>query len=188
MASHSSPLPVVSLNHVSLLCSSVQDSVKFYHQVLGFEPIKRPSSFNFEGAWLYNYGVSIHLLQRDSEPQVLPKSSEINPKGNHISFQCADIGIVRKRLEEMGIKYVAAVVAEGGIMVDQLFFHDPDCYMIEICDCHKIPIVPLSSALLLKPQQSCVRGNWNYKRYHSFAGYVAKDTKDDEILKDQRTV
>lgn len=45
-------LPLLSLNHVSLLCRSVWDSVRFYEDVLGFVLIKRPSSFKFNGAWL----------------------------------------------------------------------------------------------------------------------------------------
>ena len=45
-------LPLLSLNHVSLLCRSVWDSVRFYEDILGFVLIKRPSSFNFNGAWL----------------------------------------------------------------------------------------------------------------------------------------
>lgn len=50
--SSSSPkLPLLSLNHVSFACKSVSESVKFYEDVLGFVLIKRPSSFDFEGAW-----------------------------------------------------------------------------------------------------------------------------------------
>ena len=45
------PLPLLSLNHVSFVCKSVSESVKFYQDVLGFVLIKRPSSFKFEGAW-----------------------------------------------------------------------------------------------------------------------------------------
>jgi len=45
-------LPLLSLNHVSLLCRSVLESMQFYEDVLGFVPIKRPSSFKFTGAWL----------------------------------------------------------------------------------------------------------------------------------------
>lgn len=45
-------LPLLSLNHVSLLCRSVWNSLRFYEEVLGFVVIKRPSSFNFNGAWL----------------------------------------------------------------------------------------------------------------------------------------
>lgn len=50
-SSPSSDLPLLSLNHVSFVCKSVQRSVKFYEDVLGFVLIKRPSSFDFEGAW-----------------------------------------------------------------------------------------------------------------------------------------
>lgn len=45
-------LPLLSLNHVSLLVRDVWNSVRFYENVLGFCLVKRPSSFNFHGAWL----------------------------------------------------------------------------------------------------------------------------------------
>lgn len=137
------PLPLLSLNHVSLVCKSVESSSRFYKDVLGFQLIKRPSSFDFEGAWLFNYGVGIHLLQCNSVDD-LPKKAEINPRDNHISFQCTDIGIVERRLEDINMKYEKRVVEEGGIYVDQIFFHDPDGYMIEICNCHVLPIIPLT--------------------------------------------
>lgn len=48
-------------------------------------------------------------------------------------------------LREMKIEYVKArVEEEGGIYVDQLFFHDPDGSMIEICNCDVLPVVPLA--------------------------------------------
>ncbi|XP_010271469.1 PREDICTED: uncharacterized protein LOC104607511 [Nelumbo nucifera] len=145
----SSALPLLSLNHVSLLCRSVSNSVRFYEQVLGFVSIKRPSSFNFHGAWLFNYGVGIHLLENTSENANVPNQSRpINPKDNHISFQCTDVGIVKMKLQEMGMKYVTALVEEEGNKVDQVFFHDPDGYMIEICNCENIPVVPLSACPL----------------------------------------
>lgn len=46
-----SELPLLLLNHVSFVCKSVPKSVKFYEEVLGFVLIRRPSSFDFEGAW-----------------------------------------------------------------------------------------------------------------------------------------
>ncbi|GKV41506.1 hypothetical protein SLEP1_g49027 [Rubroshorea leprosula] len=140
-------LPLLSLNHVSLLCRSVWDSVRFYEQVLGFVLIKRPSSFNFNGAWLYNYGIGIHLIQNPSlnDFDTLVEPRPINPKDNHISFQCTDVGLVKQSLEDMGMKYVTALVEDEGNMVDQVFFHDPDGYMIELCNCENIPIIPLSS-------------------------------------------
>uniref|UniRef100_A0A6N2K8G9 VOC domain-containing protein n=1 Tax=Salix viminalis TaxID=40686 RepID=A0A6N2K8G9_SALVM len=143
----------LSLNHVSFVCKSVPESVKFYDDVLGFVLIKRPSSFKSEGAWLFNYGVGIHLLE-SSDKAPTKKKSKINPKDNHISFQCSDMDLVMRKLEEKNIEYVTAVVEEGGITVDQLFFHDPDGYMVEICNCQNLPVLPLSPCPLRSPETS----------------------------------
>jgi hypothetical protein len=53
---------------------------------------------------------------------------------------------VERRLKEMGIPYVQRCVEEGGINVDQIFFHDPDAFMIEVCNCDNLPVVPLAAA------------------------------------------
>ncbi|XP_057499597.1 glyoxylase I 4-like [Actinidia eriantha] len=163
-------LPLLSLNHVSLLVRSVWTSVRFYEDILGFCLIKRPSSFDFHGAWLFNYGIGIHLLEKESvdEYDTVNEPRPINPKDNHISFQCTDVGLVKSRLEDMGIRYATAVVEEGGIQVDQVFFHDPDGYMIEICNCDNLPVVPI-------PSCSC---NPNYRNYKKMAAndYGVKET------------
>ncbi|KAK4361488.1 hypothetical protein RND71_020440 [Anisodus tanguticus] len=137
-----------------LLVKDVWNSVRFYEDVLGFCLVKRPSSFNFHGAWLYNYGIGIHLLENKAmeDLDVNDEQRPINPKDNHISFQCTDVDLVKKMLEEMGMRYVTAVVEEEGIKVDQVFFHDPDGYMIEMCNCDNIPIVAISSSCSLKPK------------------------------------
>ncbi|XP_057967161.1 glyoxylase I 4 [Malania oleifera] len=148
------PLHLTSLNHISLVCRSVQESIDFYQNVLGFVPIRRPGSFDFDGAWLFSYGMGIHLLQSE-HPETMPKKSGINPKDNHISFQCENMGAVEKKLKEMGIHHVRARVEEGGVYVDQLFFHDPDGFMIEICNCDNLPVVPLAGGVA----RSCSRLN-----------------------------
>ncbi|XP_060167629.1 glyoxylase I 4-like [Lycium barbarum] len=140
-------MPLLALNHVSYACKSVPKSVQFYVEVLGFGLIQRPSSFEFEGAWLFNHGIGIHLIGEKNAPS---KQGKINPKDNHISFQCSDMNLIIQRLHEMKIEYVTAIVKDGGITVDQLFFHDPDGNMIEICNCQNIPILPISSCPLKK--------------------------------------
>ncbi|CAN0900928.1 Glyoxylase I 4 [Linum grandiflorum] len=137
------PLQLKSLNHISLVCRSVEKSLDFYQHVLGFFPIRRPGSFDFDGAWLFGYGIGIHLLQSE-DPESMPKICVINPKDNHISFQCESMATVEKKLKEMEIEYVKGRVEEGGIYVDQIFFHDPDGSMIEICNCDNLPVVPLA--------------------------------------------
>jgi len=135
-------LSLRSLNHISLVCRSIEDSIKFYENVLGFIRVKRPGSFNFDGAWLFNYGIGIHLLQ-SADPESCPKKTEINPRDNHISFQCEDVQGVERKLQEMNMKYVKRIVEDGGIYVDQLFIHDPDGFMVELCNCENFPVEPI---------------------------------------------
>ncbi|CAB4318962.1 unnamed protein product [Prunus armeniaca] len=98
--------------------TSVEKSLDFYQSVLGFFPIRRPGSFDFNGACMVT---------------------------------------VEKNLKEMEIEYVKRRVEEGGIYVDQLFFHDPDATMIEICNCDNLPVIPLAG----EPVRPCTRVNCN---------------------------
>ncbi|KAG6504365.1 uncharacterized protein LOC121986878 [Zingiber officinale] len=149
-------LPLTSLNHISILCKSVESSLRFFQNVLGFVPIRRPSSFSFDGAWLFNYGVGIHLIQSENPSDLPAAKGEINPKDSHISFQCESMALVEKRLKEMGISYVQSRVEEGGVHVDQLFFHDPDEFMIEVCNCDRLPVIPLAAG---DPATDCQRSD-----------------------------
>ncbi|CAA3020074.1 metallothiol transferase [Olea europaea subsp. europaea] len=148
------PLQLSSLNHISMVCKSVEESTNFYENILGFVPVRRPGSLKFDGSWLFGHGIGIHLLQSE-DPESLTKKTAINPKDNHMSFQCESMGMVEKKLTEMGINYVRQRVEEGGIYVDQLFFHDPDGFMIEICNCDDLPVIALAGEMI----RSCSRIN-----------------------------
>ncbi|KAK9149674.1 hypothetical protein Scep_008431 [Stephania cephalantha] len=145
MAGMRGSLGLTSMNHISLLCRSIEKSREFYQDVLGFFPIKRPGSFDFNGAWLFGYGIGLHLLQSEDPENMVTRKRKINPKDNHISFLCESMVGVEQMLKEMKVEYVSNVVEEDGILVDQLFFHDPDGFMIEICNCDQLPIIPLTS-------------------------------------------
>jgi len=85
----SNQTPLMALNHISRLCRDVKESIDFYTKVLGFVLIERPHVLDFEGAWLFNYGVGIHLVQ-SKEEQKLPSADaqhDLDPQDNHISFQ-----------------------------------------------------------------------------------------------------
>lgn len=72
---------------------------------------------------------------------------------------------MEKKLKEMGIKYVRQRVEENGIFVDQIFFHDPDGFMIEICNCDNLPVIPLAGELV----RSCSRLNLQMVQQHQQA-------------------
>lgn len=77
-------------------------------------------------------------------------------------MQCEDISLVEAMLSEHGIKWTSRVIEEGGIEVEQLFFHDPDGFMIEICTCEKLPVQPLPNGALTSlascanPRMKCI--------------------------------
>ncbi|KAL5762626.1 hypothetical protein ACOSP7_018890 [Xanthoceras sorbifolium] len=141
-------LPLMAVNHMSRLCRNVKESIDFYTKVLGFVLIERPPAFDFEGAWLFNYGVGIHLIQsQQHEDNSSPDTDHLDPMDNHISFQSEDMEARVKRLEEMDVKYMKRTVEdkENGTVIDQLFFNDPDGFMIEICNCENLKLVPAGS-------------------------------------------
>lgn len=72
---------------------------------------------------------------------------------NEMWVQCESMGAVEKKLQDMGIVFKRQRVEEGGIYVDQLFFHDPDGFMIEICNCDILPVIPIAGEIV----RSCFR-------------------------------
>ncbi|XP_031267449.1 uncharacterized protein LOC116125872 [Pistacia vera] len=149
---HENPLHLKSLNHIFLFTLSVKKSIDFSQNVLVSYPWWA-TSFDFDGPWLLNHGIGIHLLKCE-DPDKMPTINHINPRGNHISFQCESIITVERTLKEMKMDYVKCRVEEGEISVDQLFFHDPDGSMIEICNCEVLPLVPLAGDAIKHVQVS----------------------------------
>src|SRR5262249_2529072 len=94
------PLPINSLNHVPLPTLDVERRLRFYRNVLGFRPVARPN-FDFDGAWLFSYGLVIHLIRSDTA--VYP-SGEIQSRGNHLAFQVHDLDRAERLLAEHGIE------------------------------------------------------------------------------------
>uniref|UniRef100_A0A803P9J1 VOC domain-containing protein n=1 Tax=Cannabis sativa TaxID=3483 RepID=A0A803P9J1_CANSA len=138
--------PLMALNHVSRVCKNVEESIDFYTKVLGFVEIERPPAFDFDGAWLFNYGVGVHLVQ-SKDHEKLPQPHNLDPMDNHISFQCEDMNAIERKLKELNIKCKKRTVEDdkNGSVIDQLFFNDPDGFMIEICNCENLKLVPAGS-------------------------------------------
>lgn len=61
-------------------------------------------------------------------------------------FKCEDMEAMEQKLKEFKIKYIKRTVGdEGAEAIDQLFFNDPDGFMIEICNCENMKLVPQRS-------------------------------------------
>lgn len=148
MSADKLPLPLRALNHISRVCSDVNATAAFYRDLLDFVDIRRPR-FDFEGAWLFSKasGIAIHLIKGTP----LPRPSKINPKAEHLSFLCESLSTVEEMLICKQIEYVKqSIIEEDGIKITQLFLHDPDQNMIEICNCDELPMILLESGVQLQ--------------------------------------
>ncbi|MBC8350437.1 MAG: VOC family protein [Planctomycetes bacterium] len=120
------PFPIEAVNHIARVTHDLEASLVFYQNVLGFRPIRRPN-FQFPGAWLFNYGVQIHLIATSERNA---PTSDISMRDDHVAFHVTDTDVVEKLLAEHGIDYRKNYVADT--QVTQLFFLDPDGNHIEI--------------------------------------------------------
>jgi len=122
----STPLPIRALNHVAVLTKHLAASKAFYRDVLGFAEIVRPP-FDFDGAWLFNYGVQIHLIVDASVPD---SSGPIQTRDPHLAFEVDDLDAVARHLEARGIPFRKNIVEATARR--QIFFRDPDGHHIEV--------------------------------------------------------
>jgi catechol 2,3-dioxygenase-like lactoylglutathione lyase family enzyme len=120
------PLPTTAVNHIGLMTRRVAQSRAFYRDVLGFREVSRPN-FNFDGAWLYNHGLMIHLIYNDAAGD---PDSEIRTRDNHLALHADDLEGVERLLALHGIAYRKNEIVDRGIK--QIFFRDPDGHHIEV--------------------------------------------------------
>jgi catechol 2,3-dioxygenase-like lactoylglutathione lyase family enzyme len=120
------PLPITAVNHVAVTTRRVAESTAFYRDVLGFWPVARPA-FDFNGAWLFNYGLMIHIIENQRSPGA---EGEISTRDNYLALHSDDLGRTERLLREHEIPYRKNEIKDRGIK--QLFFRDPDGYHIEV--------------------------------------------------------
>ena len=123
--------PIV-IDHVAIYVADLNTSIKFYHDVFGFERVPMPVTF---AAWLsMGHGVMLHIVAGRKEPVT-------NSKWDHLSLACDDMDKMTAALDAKHIawssmegKPTPAVRFDG---VKQVFIKDPDGYWIEINDALK---------------------------------------------------
>jgi catechol 2,3-dioxygenase-like lactoylglutathione lyase family enzyme len=120
------PLPIKSVNHLGRITTRVDESRAFYRDVLGFREVARPN-FDFPGAWLFNYGIMIHLIYNEAATGPV---GEIQTRHDHLALHCDDLNVVERLLKEHGVPYRKNVIADRGIT--QIFCRDPDGHHVEI--------------------------------------------------------
>jgi catechol 2,3-dioxygenase-like lactoylglutathione lyase family enzyme len=120
------PIPIKSINHLGRMTKRLEPSRKFYRDVLGFREVARPN-FDFPGAWLFNYGMMIHLIYNEHAPD---PDGEIQTRGDHLALHVDDVAAAEQLLKEHGVEYRKNVLADRGLI--QIFCRDPDGHHVEL--------------------------------------------------------
>ncbi len=113
----------VGLNHVSVVARDLDESIRFYVDVLGLEPVATPD-FGFPVQWLQAGDLQVHLFERPDQP----------PTHAHFAFEVDDIVAVYERSRSLGILdttfgYAMAELPGGEA---QLYVRDPSGNLIEL--------------------------------------------------------
>ena len=116
----------IAVDHVSFMADDLDESMKFYVDLLGCEPVPRPD-FGFRGAWLQLGAAQVHLLERNRPG---PHDGK-GPSGfaNHVAFSVGDYDATLTQLRAVGLE-----VREGGNGIRQMFVHDPAGNVIELIE------------------------------------------------------
>jgi catechol 2,3-dioxygenase-like lactoylglutathione lyase family enzyme len=120
-------MPIVRMDHFTILTTNTAQTVAFYEDILGFTPGPRPA-FSFPGAWLYNDGKAVlHVVEKTA----IPEGGGVL---DHIAFWGADAPAYLAKLKARAIRYDLRRLPQAGHAagVWQLFFHDPSGARVEI--------------------------------------------------------
>lgn len=114
---------ISQLDHVAIHVADVENSKRFYIDVLHLEELPRPA-FDFPGAWFALGAHELHLIGN--------RDSEVNShhRGTHFAVRVDDVDPVAKRLEECGLDFILKHRPDGA---KQIFVQDPDGHYMEFC-------------------------------------------------------
>lgn len=119
-------LALQGLNHVSFPVQDLEQSVRFYRDVLGLAPLPRPN-LPFPGAWLGGQGIQVHLIVPPPGAPLGTAPPSLNPLAGHVAFAIEDYDTVVTALHQAGVETL-----EAGSELGQLWVRDPDGHLIEL--------------------------------------------------------
>ena len=124
------PIPVTTLNHVTLTVSDVERSVSFYQRVLGMPLVTTQGN---EADWS---AAAVPVLGIGNGPQFVAFSRGGTPSINHYCFgmEGFDANAVVGRLADHGVAARVRMRADTDPPAEELTFRDPDGIVVQIQD------------------------------------------------------
>ena len=122
------PIPVTTMNHITLTVSDVQRSVDFYQRVLGLPLVTNQGN---ERDWNAN---AVPVLGVGNGPQFIAFSQGDRPHINHYCLGMAEFDAqdVVQRLAAHGIEARVRMRADSDPPAEELMFSDPDGIPVQL--------------------------------------------------------
>jgi catechol 2,3-dioxygenase-like lactoylglutathione lyase family enzyme len=117
-------MPIVGMNHFTILTEDLDRTRDFYIKLLGLEEGYRPP-LGFPGTWLYCEGQAVlHVIA--GRPLPSPPAGVID----HMAFTAKDLPATVRQLKAEGVNYDLRRQKDSGTW--QLFCFDPNGARVEL--------------------------------------------------------
>lgn len=116
-----------TIHHASLIVSDVEQSLRFYRDVLGMQPVERPD-LPFPGAWLQIGQQQIHLLELDNPDPTTGRPAH-GGRDRHVAMHVDSIQALRDDLDQAGMAYTLSISGRKA-----LFCRDRDGNALEFIE------------------------------------------------------
>ena len=120
------------VHHVALICRDVEETIRFYQDVLGFPLVELVENRDYAGSshFFFDIGNGNLLGFFDFPGHEHPPFAETIGGVQHlaISVSAGQFAAARRRLDEAGIEYLGP---DRGVE-DSLYFHDPNGVGLEL--------------------------------------------------------
>ncbi|MEK7257349.1 MAG: family 16 glycoside hydrolase [Bacteroidota bacterium] len=121
----SAQITVSGYNHVALAVKDINESARFYREIIGLEPIEVPDHLKAIRSWFkIAPGQELHLLAGRTFPV-----TNNDPNLAHFSLTIPDADPVEAYLKTKGLPYLRQQRFDGAW---QIYIADPDGYFIEL--------------------------------------------------------
>ena len=132
-------MPINRLDHYSIRTTKLDETRRFYVDIMGFEEGPRPP-FKFPGAWLYTDGVAVvHVvgIDQDDKSGLLEylgekEAEDVAGTGtiDHVAFVATGLSDMHDCLKAHGVAYRERTVPN--LNLHQIFLEDPNGVTIEL--------------------------------------------------------
>jgi catechol 2,3-dioxygenase-like lactoylglutathione lyase family enzyme len=115
-----SGIQVTQIDHVSVLITNIEQSRRFYRELLGLKEIAKPKTFTFSALWFDLGNQQLHLLLK-------PQPDTVSPR--HFALRVEDVQAARDYCRARGLAIQETTPIPG---CDRFFIADPDLNRIEV--------------------------------------------------------